>query len=280
MTVFNNTRPGIHQLASHERMIAHSENDDKVYHRFIEHAYSIWLQPAEQDIFNAFQRVIKILGSKYEGTFHQPHVTLYGALYTGDEEYVKAIAAEVASTMKPFYLLYKSIDCKQPNNTNRLRAGVTIRYHVDRSFMNAANRTMLAYNQSDIQKPHSTLLYDFNGDSYRDPLVLNRTINQLEKSLTYSIEQLKWKADTIHVFYTPLRVHWKSSKDVEEIVEMLTTLLKLISNTIISASLFMIRTSPSSCHRYIQSPSNRMGYIPVFSTSGDREKIYTSPVSS
>jgi len=43
-------------------------------------------------------------------------------------------------------------------------------------------------------------------------------MNQLEKSLAYSIEQLKWKADTIHVFYTPLRVHWKSSKDMEVIV--------------------------------------------------------------
>jgi hypothetical protein len=59
---------------------------------------------------------------------------------------------------------------------------------------------------------------------------------------------------------------------------MLTNLLKLISNTIILASLFMIRTSLSSRHRYIHSPSNRMGYIPIFSTSGDREKIYTSSV--
>ena len=116
-------------------------------------------------------------------------------MYTGDEEYVKAIAAEVASTMKRFYLRYKSIDCKQPTNTKRWRAGLTIRYHADRSFMNTANITMLAYNldQSDIQKPHSTLLYDFTGDSYRDPLVLNRTINQLEKSFAYSIEQLKWR---------------------------------------------------------------------------------------
>jgi len=199
-----------------ERMTITSENHD-FYYRF-SHAYSIWLQPAEQDIFHALQRVIKAMGKKYQGTFHQPHATLYGALYTGDEEYVKAIAAEVASTTKPFLLRYKSIDCKQPNNTKRWRAGVTIRYHQDRSFMNAANITMLAYNQSDMQKPHTSLLYDFNGDSYRDPLVLNTTIDQLETILGYPIEQLKWKADTIHVYYTPLRDHWKSSKDMEEIV--------------------------------------------------------------
>ena len=215
VALFNSNRPDI-QPAPHAKMMTNEEN--KVYFRFRQYAYSLWLQPAEQDIFDAFQREIKILGGRYKGTFHQPHATLYGALYTGDEEYVKAIAAEIASTMKPFYLRYKSIDCKQPNNTKRWRAGVTIRYHHDISFMNAANITMMAYNQTDMQKPHSTMLYDFNGDSYRDSLVLNRTISQLEKSLNHSIEQLKWKADTIHVFYTPVRDHWKSSEDMQEIV--------------------------------------------------------------
>ena len=190
------------------------EEDD---HKFT-HAYSIWLQPAEVNIFNAIQKVIKVLGSKYQGTFHQPHATLYGALYTADEEHVKAIAAKVASSIKAFSLRYKSIDCKKPDYTKRWPAGVTIRYHHDSSFMDAANLTMLAYNQTDMQKPHTTLLYDFNGDSYRDPVVLNETIYLLEKTLGYPISQLTWTASTVNVIYTSLRNHWKSSKDMEEIV--------------------------------------------------------------
>ena len=48
--------------------------------------------------------------SSQNGTFHQPHATLYGAIYTMNESYVIEVAKYLAIAIKSFTLSY---DCME-----------------------------------------------------------------------------------------------------------------------------------------------------------------------
>lgn len=190
---------------------------DQDYYHLYSDAYGLWLQPSDADVYNALQEAILYLGNKYEGTSHEPHATLFGAVYTTDEEYVKRIASSLAASMTPFVLKYKLICHLVPNVTKQWRAGITIDYHSDVSFVIAANASARAYNSTRAQKlPHTSLLYEFGFDSYHHPEELNRTVQRIEKRLGYPISQLTWLADTIHVYHLSLRNHWINSRDMKD----------------------------------------------------------------
>jgi len=121
--------------------------------------------------------------------------------------------------MKPFNLKYQQIYFQMPNVTERWRAGITIGYHNDGSFMNAANASASAYNSTIIQNPHTSLLYEFNFDSYNHPEELNKTVGRIERRVGYPINQLTWLADTIHVYRLSLRNHWINSRDMKTHVD-------------------------------------------------------------
>lgn len=191
---------------------------DQDYYHLHPDAYGLWLQPSDADVYNALQEAIIYLGNKYEGTSHEPHATLFGAVYTTDEEYVKRIASSLAASMKPFALRYKLISHLVPNVTKRWRAGIALDYHSDASFVIAANVSAWAYNSRTItqKSPHTSLLYEFGFDSYHHPEELNRTVERIEKRLGYPISQLTWVADIIHVYHLSLRNHWINSRDMKD----------------------------------------------------------------
>jgi len=190
---------------------------DQDFYHLHRDAYSLWLQPGDADVYNALQEAIIYLGNKYQGTSHEPHVTLLGAVYTSDEEYVKRVASSLASSMKPFDLRYKLISHLVPNITKQWRAGIAIDYHTDANYLIAANVSARAYNSTTTMlRPHTSLLYEFEFDSYNHPEELNRTAERIERRLGYPISKLTWLADTIHVYHLSLRNHWINSKDMKD----------------------------------------------------------------
>jgi len=212
---FPNPTDAVHKTGS--GMALNMTGLDHDYYQLHSDAYGLWLQPSDADVYNALQESIIYLGNKYEGTSHEPHATLFGAVYTTDEEYVKRIASSLAASMKPFVLRYKLICHLVPNVTKRWRAGIAVDYHSDASFVIAANASALAYNSTIAEKPpHTSLLYEFGFDSYHHPEELNRTVQRIEKRLGYPISQLTWLADTIHVYHLSLRNHWINSRDMKD----------------------------------------------------------------
>ena len=187
------------------------------YYKFT-HAYSLWVQPSESTKFQILQNEINLLAGSYNGTNHQPHATLYGAIYTTNESYVIEAARYLATVIKPFNLRYNSMDCKTPNITKRWRSALTIRYKHDKSFMEAAKIAIGTVRAKDYQKPHTSMLYDFEGNAYLNPNIVNESVKRLENKIGHSLSNFYWRADTVSVYYTPLRDHWKSSEDMKAIV--------------------------------------------------------------
>ena len=83
--------------------------------------------------------------------------------------------------------------------------------------MEAMKRAMNAFNGTSQQRPHLTLLYDYDGASYKKTVsTTNETIaNHLLKDLKLN---LSWTASYLHVAYTPLRIQWHNSSDMRNIV--------------------------------------------------------------
>jgi len=196
--------------------IAAAEND---YHKF-SHAYSLWLQPAEPEKFEILQDEIRYLAKKYNGTYHQPHATLYGAIYTTNESYVLETARYLATVIKPLILTYDYMDSNAPRLNSRWRGGLTIRYKYNKYFTEAAMVAMGAVRAKACSKPHTSMLYDFDGGSYDHKQSVEESEKRLEERLGYKnlSSNFFWQADSVAVFYTPLRDHWKSSADMSTIV--------------------------------------------------------------
>lgn len=192
-------------------------SDKKDYHKFSQ-AYSLWFQPSEKHKFDVLLNEINTLAKEYSGTFHQPHATLYGAIYTENETYVTETAKYLASVISPITLQYNYMDSKKPNLNKRWRAGLTIRYVHNDNFTSAALVAMGSVRAKDCQLPHTTMLYDFNGEAYEDLSAVEKSVNRLEKHLGHNLSSFHWVAQSIAVVYTPLRDHWKSAEDMRTIV--------------------------------------------------------------
>ena len=79
------------------------ENDDGVLY-----AYSLWLLPPRELAKRLKTEIIR-LGTEFNGTFHEPHVTLYGAIYTTNFKSVMEIARNLAKNIGPLFLSYDNI---------------------------------------------------------------------------------------------------------------------------------------------------------------------------
>jgi len=79
---------------------------------------------------------------------------------------------------------------------------------------------MGAVRATDCQTPHTTMLYDFDGESYNHKQSVEESEKRLEERLGYKnlSSNFFWQADSVAVFYTPLRDHWKRSADMSTIV--------------------------------------------------------------
>lgn len=187
--------------------------DDSDVHRF-QHAYSLWLQPPEP-LRAALREEIRSLGLRFDGAIHEPHVTLFGAVYTTNETYVKSVARRLARTIRPFHLVYRSIENKLPNATKRWPAGLTLRYHHTAVVMDATKLACAAFNSHDQQKPHTSLLYDYDGDAWKDAALNDTVARRLTRDKGLN---LTWMASEIGVYYTPLRPLWRSAADMRRVV--------------------------------------------------------------
>lgn len=191
--------------------------DKSGHHRFT-HSYSIWLQPSEEVKFNILKDEIIRLANIYNGTNHGPHATLYGPIYTINESSVIDTAKRLAASIVPFDLRFKSLDCRSLNVTKRWRSTMTIRYEENDAFTSAAKKAMVAYEGSSEQKPHSTLLYNFDGSACNSSSTLVEVVESLEMRMKGKSSDFRWTAQTLAVYYTPLRDHWKSADDMIEVV--------------------------------------------------------------
>jgi hypothetical protein len=183
-----------------------------------QHAYSLWFQPSDRKIFDALRNQIQKYGRVYSGTFHEPHATLYGAIYSQNESFVKGIALELSHILTPLTLQYNFTDVKKFNPDKRWRGGLTVRYKATKEFKAAATIAATAFHATDIQKPHTSILYDYTGKSsehYNLPSDFERS---LLVDSNIDVHKLQWEANIIHVVYTPLRQYWKNEADQRAVV--------------------------------------------------------------
>lgn len=180
------------------------------------HAYSLWLQPVRgSSLYTALQREITRLGREYNGTSHPPHCTLYGAVYTSDETHVLSVAGNIAKQLRPFQLAFSHLNLKKHNPDKRWPGGLTMYYVQTGEVVNATVLAMRAYGATDQQTAHTTLLYDFDGRSSRDPSLVNATRLALHP---FAEPSMHWLADELSVWRTPLRDRWSSSTDMQQVV--------------------------------------------------------------
>lgn len=182
------------------------------------HAYSIWLQPTQADNFGELQSEVVRMANKYIGTSHEPHATLYGPIYSTDETSIVRLAKNLATDIAPLLLKFESMDCKKLNVTKRWRSTLTIRYEENDVFTKAAKKAMVVYGGPSWQKPHSTMLYSFDGRSCLNESTIVEVTESLEKGMKLKLSDFKWTARTLAVYFTPLRDHWKSADDMIDIV--------------------------------------------------------------
>jgi hypothetical protein len=178
-------------------------------------AYSLWLRP-NPEMIHTYMDEISRLGKEFNGTFHPPHVTLYGPVYATDERYVLEIAEDLARKLPPIQLNFDSVKLKIFNVSKRWPGGIKITYKKDSAFMAATRAACLAFGATDQQKPHLTLLYDFDGGSARDMESAARTRARLDAAKPAS--ELSWTAGAVEVWQTRLRPRWMSAADMRAIV--------------------------------------------------------------
>jgi hypothetical protein len=191
----------------------------------LEYAYSLWLRPT-RGVGQTFADEIKHLGTLFNGTLnHPPHVTLCGGIFTTNETFVVSRARDISKTIPPILLNYSRIEVQKFNPTARWRGGVLVCYKRDKHIMSAmelAYRSLSPY-ADQPQKPHLTLLYDYDGGSYRDFLIhRNNTANKatsppwpLKKPVSFT-----WVATEVEIWFTPVRKHFKSAEDMRNIVAL------------------------------------------------------------
>jgi hypothetical protein len=182
----------------------------------IKPAYSLWLRPPEH-LVRVFSDEIKLLGRRYNGTTHPPHVTLYGAVFTTNETYVKEVAKELSRSIPSFKLHYNFTELKKFNPTSRWRGGIAIRYKRTAEVKDIMKRASEAYGSTKTQIPHLTLLYDYDGGSFQDKNSAKDSDARLLKNAAGK-GLFSWTAQKVEVWYTPLRDHFRSSEDMRNIV--------------------------------------------------------------
>jgi hypothetical protein len=83
-----------------------------VYNYDFTPAYSIWLRPPKR-LAKDLQSEVYSLARRFNGTFHNPHVTLGGPFFTTNESYVVEVATKMADKLRPFKLEFDSIQSKK-----------------------------------------------------------------------------------------------------------------------------------------------------------------------
>jgi len=178
-----------------------------------QHAYSLWFQPPPE-IKAVLQQEINKLAEQFHGTKHEPHVTLYGAIYTTNISYVTSITQELAKKLKQTMVLkVKTVKISVFKPQNRWPSHISIQYEHSPPVISAMKLAAQMFNKTDVQVPHTSLLYDFTGKCTQSPN-LNSTIF----SRLLSQSNLSWSPSEVSVVYTPIRPQFKSVQDMQEMV--------------------------------------------------------------
>lgn len=194
----------------------------------LKEAYSIWYLPPA-DKAKTMKKIIYELADEYNGSYHDPHATLYGAIYSTDVTYLLEKTKMLASTIPPMHMRFRKIDIMNFRKLSRFRGGVTLRYVESPAFKRAAIFAANAFNRTDYQHPHTTLLYDREGNA-AGRTCLNETIAEIfrvyhgqftsQKNVKKIsvVDLMSWKADSIALVYTPIRDHFLSTQDMKDLI--------------------------------------------------------------
>lgn len=186
--------------------------DPNDIHAF-QHAYSIWFTPPPE-IKAVLQGEIDKLAKQFSGTRHEPHVTLYGAIYTTNTSYVTSMTQELVKKLKNTIVLRaKTVKTSFFKPQNRWRSHISIQYENTPEIISMMKLAAQMFNATDVQRPHTTLLYDYTGKS-----TLEANLNSTIFSRICSQNNLTWSPTEVHVVYTPLRPQFKSVVDMQEMV--------------------------------------------------------------
>lgn len=184
-----------------------------------EHAYSLWLQPPIE-IYRPLKLAMDKLAYVYNGTYHLPHCTLFGAVYTSNESFVIDITKQIAKKLTPFTLAYDHAEVKYFNPYKRWRAGLTIKYKASENFTVASKLAADLFHSTDVQKPHTSVVYDFDGKTAEHYNLPTDFENMVKSASNLNLSTMTWQVTEVHVYYTPLRQYWKSSEDQRMMVNM------------------------------------------------------------
>jgi hypothetical protein len=208
---------------------ARSDFQDPSWDTSYKEAYSLWYLPPAK-IAKPMKQLIDHLADQYNGTYHDPHVTLYGPIYSTDLKSLHKASKQLASSIPATQMNYNRIDVKAFRPSSRFRGGIAIRYEETPSFKKAAIHAASIFNHTDYQHPHTSLLYDHDGNSAEKShlnesivelfrMFYNQQFSSKESFQTTSAANLfSWKAEAIALVYTPLRDHFLNTHDIKTIV--------------------------------------------------------------
>jgi hypothetical protein len=195
-------------------------SDFKYNHTF-QHAYSLWFQPPKA-IADVHRREAEWLADQFHTPKHIPHVTIYGAVYTTDTNYVISVAKDIAKEfgrLGPMKLIPRRVQVNANLNiTKRWRSSISIRYQHGDVLMKALSYAALVFGDPKSQHPHSSVIYDYLGTCTIVP-GLNETIWRHLSQGDGQVDAISWIPDAVHVAYTPLRPHFISNYDMTTLVQ-------------------------------------------------------------
>eukprot|EP00667_Euglena_gracilis_P019598 EG_transcript_21030 len=178
--------------------------------------YSLWIRPPDE-LAAVLAKEIHLLADEFQGSRHPPHVTLCGPIYTTDKQWVIKEAETLCKSIEgPIALDFNFVDLNRFNASRRFPAYMAVRYKNDRSFTAAAREATRLYapHVHSVQRPHLSLLYDFEGRSSDDPANNASTLRRLRQSG----QPLSFTASEVQVWATPCREHWRSAADMISII--------------------------------------------------------------
>lgn len=111
-------------------------------------------------------------------------------------------------------MIFDHLEIKKFQKHTRWRGGLVIRYVQTNETTSAMRLAADYFNSSTPQRPHLTLLYDYDGYSSNVPNVNITVLKRLEEKGV----NLSWTAKSIAIVYTPIRKHFKSSQDMRNLV--------------------------------------------------------------